>query len=278
MCRFSCLFMNALLCSSVMGSAKPFSNLSPRIVGGNVANITNHPYAAHIVVTYSGNNGVEFQSNCAAAIIGRDWILSAARCFDHAVIKKSVFHGGSTEKGGDNGKYSYLKPAIIHPKYNVNSSDYDFALAQLWIKLDWSGTIDYLDLPTDEDEIRNGDLCWTAGWGELWGYKSGRDEDDLLHEVMLPIYDHSICEKIYDRKLTQRMLCAGYVNGTSNKGICDDDWGAPLVCDRKLFGISSFIKENEPCGKSPAVFGRVKSIRKWIENETGIIPKNKFQF
>lgn len=69
------------------------------------------------------------------------------------------------------------------------------------------------------------------------------------------------------------MYCAGWKNGKGN-GICFGDSGGPLVCFKndhlKLFGIASFTCK--PCGEKPSVFGRVKSIRKWIKKVTGIIP------
>ncbi|XP_055297288.1 trypsin 3A1-like isoform X2 [Sitodiplosis mosellana] len=272
---FLCFFMNALLCSLVTGSEKAFFNSSPRIVGGKVANITNHPYVAYLKLFHNYFLPRDY-SECVAVILSKDWLLTAAHCFDDPYVRAYI-HAGSSEKLGKDGLYTFIKPPVIHPYYDKNSSDYDFALVMTNVKIDFSGTIDYLDLPTDEDEIRNGDLCWTAGWGDLTRYKSvddAPDEADLLHEVMLPIFSHSICnELIYGNTLTKRMICAGYANATSFKSPCSGDSGAPLVCERLLFGILSFRKDYEPCGKNPAVFGRVKSIRKWIENETGIEPK-----
>ena len=98
------------------------------------------------------------------------------------------------------------------------------------------------------------------------------DEKDLLHDVQLPIFKHSKCDEIYEKKLTHQMICAGYVNSTTNMGPCDGDPGGPLVCRGLLFGITSMTKSNEPCGKYPAIFGRVKSIIKWIREVTGIKP------
>lgn len=101
--------------------------------------------------------------------------------------------------------------------------------------------------------------------------KYDNDEKDLLHDVQLPIFSHSKCDEIYE-KLTKQMICAGYLNGTTNMGPCDGDPGAPLVCRGLLFGITSMTKSNEPCGQYPAVFGRVKSIIKWVGDVTGIKP------
>lgn len=99
------------------------------------------------------------------------------------------------------------------------------------------------------------------------------DEEDKLYEVTLPIFSHSICNDIYENTLTQRMICAGYQNGSEGKDICDGDSGGPLIClGDKLFGIASFSRESGRCGHNPSIFGRVASIRRWISNVTGIFP------
>lgn len=144
--------------------AKPFSSLSPRIAGGNVADISKYPYAAYITIKYN-NNGKDGQSYCAATIIGDKWILTAGRCYDFQTVKESKFYGGSTKNRGDDAKQSVLKQAILHPQFKPNSDNYDFALVQLETKLNFSDKIDYIDLPTENDKIKTGELCWTAGWG-----------------------------------------------------------------------------------------------------------------
>lgn len=67
--------------SSVIGG----SNLSPRIIGGSVANITKYPYAAFLAVFYPEDeeNGKEDVSECTGVIIGEEWILTAAHCFKY---------------------------------------------------------------------------------------------------------------------------------------------------------------------------------------------------
>lgn len=111
--------------------------------------------------------------------------------------------------------------------------------------------------------------------GLLAAYNNDTAEHDLLHQVELPVFKSSICDNIYNKTITPRMLCAGYENGDNGnvKGICDGDFGGPLVCKRKLFGIASYTKADEPCGRNPSVFARITSIRKWIKDISGIQPE-----
>lgn len=143
---------------------KPFANLSPRIAGGNVTDILKYPYAAYITIKYK-NKGKHGQAYCAAAIIGDKWILTAGRCYDFKVVKESTFYGGSTKNRGPEATQLGLKQAIMHPKFRPNSDNYDFALVELETKLNFSDKINYIDLPTEDDKIKTGELCWTAGWG-----------------------------------------------------------------------------------------------------------------
>lgn len=52
------------------------SNLSPRIVGGNITTIRTYPFTALVYYFFD-----DTQSNhCAGSIIGDEWILTAAHC------------------------------------------------------------------------------------------------------------------------------------------------------------------------------------------------------
>ena len=139
-------------------------------------------------------------------------------------------------------------------------------------------------------------MLFVGSIGSRSALKSANDdpEADLLHAVIIPIFPHKRCNRIHNNTLTRRMVCAGYKNPSVNKGVCYGDCfdsnmsssliliinncktlgdsGSPLVYNGIVYGIASFVVENEPCGKSPQVFGRVTSIRNWIKQVSGITP------
>ncbi|XP_055318288.1 trypsin-2-like [Sitodiplosis mosellana] len=172
--------------------------------------------------------------------------------------------------------YSFYEYVEKHPQFNRATFDNDFALLKLEQRLTFSDKIKKVELANHDDKINPGDLCWLVGWGALYGdsrqvktiHYGNIAQTDLLHKLLVQIYDNSFCNKIYKDQWTENMICAGHDN--QSKGQCNGDAGGPLICHNKLFGILSFGKENKECGRHPDVYGRVKKVRKWIKEKTGI--------
>ncbi|VEN45707.1 unnamed protein product, partial [Callosobruchus maculatus] len=86
-------------------------------------------------------------------------------------------------------------------------------------------------------KVRGGStVVGTDGWGVT--IEAGRPSSRLRY-VEVPILDQSICMKSYGRsKITERMLCAGYLEG--GKDACQGDSGGPLVVAGVQVGIVSW--------------------------------------
>lgn len=67
-----------------------------------------------------------------------------------------------------------------------------------------------LPLPDQDEVIEDGTNCIVSGSGETLNQTEPWDE---LHEVLVPIWNHTKCAKVYRTWLTPRMICAGYENG-----------------------------------------------------------------
>lgn len=101
------------------------------------------------------------------------------------------------------------------------------------------------------------------------------DRTEILRAVKMPIANQEYCRKRYEphsRKITDRMICAGYKKG--GKSPCYGDSGGPFVVKfqndaPKLIGIVSW---GMLCAmpKYPGVFARVSSVRPWIQSISGI--------
>lgn len=76
----------------------------------------------------------------------------------------SVRVGSSNKTSG--GSVFQLKRMIIHPNYEVASTDYDFGLLELANLLKFSDKIKPIALPSADFEIDDETICVTSGWGK----------------------------------------------------------------------------------------------------------------
>lgn len=88
-------------------------------------------------------------------------------------------------------------------------------------------------LPTGEEKIKTNQTCTVIGWGKP-EHNDNADYLNVIHEVSVPIVNHSLCEEWYqghEMMISETMLCAGYSEG--EKDACQGDSGGPLLCRNK---------------------------------------------
>lgn len=74
---------------------------------------------------------------------------------------------GST-KYGSGGRSINVIRIVNHPKYSSRANDYDFGLVQLSETLNFTKKMQPIALPNANDEIADGTLCATSGWGNVF--------------------------------------------------------------------------------------------------------------
>lgn len=65
-----------------------------------------------------------------------------------------------------------VKRFVQHESYVSHIHDYDFSLLELDQALSYSDTVQAAKLPgVDDDEIKDGTLCFTSGWGNYFQFQ-----------------------------------------------------------------------------------------------------------
>ncbi|XP_065073440.1 trypsin 5G1-like [Ochlerotatus camptorhynchus] len=235
-----------------------------RIIGGFLVDITEVPFQ---VALLKGDRHL-----CGGVIIDDRWILTAAHCVQP---QPNVTLSGLKIRIASNfqakgGEVIDVFTCRVHPKFDVRRADYDVALLKLEKKLNLTDAFYAVDLPKSLEPVEDGTCLQLSGWGLTMTELESRE---ILRAVQIPAVNQDECRKAYKGfafQITDRMLCAGYVDGQL---AYQGDSGGPLVDERKLVGITSWGGKNAKyCRKArcAGVYARVAYVRKWIHAETGI--------
>ena len=119
-----------------------------------------------------------------------------------------------------------IQKAIIHPDYNVSTSDRDIAILHLLKPLNINlKNAHAICLPAQNDDPAANITLTVTGWGLLNETKS--EEPEQLMAVDVPVVQRSYCNKELGNLVTFNMFCAGYEQG--KKDSCQDDSGGPII-------------------------------------------------
>lgn len=92
-----------------------------------------------------------------------------------------------------------------------------------------------------------------------------------LLKVTIPVHTREYCSKLAKGAAGRdTIICAG----GNGKGVCKHDSGGPLIDPetKQVIGVSSWVirdKEALFCNNAPAVFTRVGSYVRWIQENSG---------
>ncbi|XP_016986391.2 trypsin beta [Drosophila rhopaloa] len=240
-----------------------------RIVGGEVTTIGQFPYQVSVQL-----NG---QHICGGAVIGDNFVLTAAHCFEGSSVIDSedyTVRVGSSEHASG-GHVLSLRQVITHGGYNPQSHDNDLALLILNARLNYTEHLQPVPLATLRDPPTADTRLLVSGWGfeaEEGGASGEVGVSPQLRFVDVDLVDSDQCRRAYRQVLpiTQRMICAARPGHDS----CQGDSGGPLVgfpADEgpaKLLGIVSW---GLGCANPnyPGVYTSVAAFRNWIDAQVG---------
>ncbi|XP_050960188.1 trypsin-1 [Labeo rohita] len=246
------------------------SSLKTKIVGGENVKAGDWPWQVSIHATGLGHY-------CGGTLINKDWVLSAANCFEWFSAPHIVMYLGRLSQSGSN-SYETNRTAsriIKHPNFNFSNADNDIALIQLSSSVTFSDYIRPVCLAAAGSVFAAGTESWVTGWGFL--QNGGAQFPDILQEVMIPIVSNSDCNNAYGEikiSITNNMICAGLLI-QGGKGACQGDSGGPMVSRKGSLWIQSgIVSFGEECADPifPTVFSRVSQYQDWIKSYTGSNP------
>uniref|UniRef100_A0A8D2QUL1 Peptidase S1 domain-containing protein n=1 Tax=Zosterops lateralis melanops TaxID=1220523 RepID=A0A8D2QUL1_ZOSLA len=201
-------------------TSRPAMQTASRIVGGSEASRGEFPWQ----VSLRENN----EHFCGAAILTEKWLVSAA----HSMW--AAYTGTTSLRGSDSSAVKMdISQIIPHPSYNAETADYDVAVLELKRPVTFTKYIQPVCLPDAGHHFPTSKKCLISGWGYLkedfckeLGPGSGlpalSSQLCLSHSVVKPeflqkatveLLDQNLCSSLYSHVLTDRMMCAGYLEG-----------------------------------------------------------------
>ncbi|XP_055590612.1 trypsin-1-like [Uranotaenia lowii] len=235
---------------------KHLPRFDPRmIVGGYPIEIDEAPY--QVSLQRDGNH------ICGGSIISSKWILTAAHCTEYGSTKSFSVRIGST-KHAAGGQVKKVANIVSHPEYDGVSIVNDFCLLELEETLQFDNSIQTIKLTVDEPEA--GSIALVSGWGAT---HSPSESNAKLRAANVPIVTREDCNKAYDGRIHESMICAGFLE-QGGKDSCQGDSGGPLTIDGQLVGVVSWGRGCAEAGY-PGVYSNVASVLDWINETTNAL-------
>jgi len=266
----------ALLAVLILVSAALAAPTSPEIVGGRPADPGEWPW--QVALVFSDSDSLYDGLNCGGSLIAREWVLTAAHCFDLRTAEDYDVAAGVHDLTDPAPGFRRVSIAevIIHPDYDPFTLDNDIALLRLAEPIDArpaDGTtlpIAYAQLvPAGVGQLAGVEATVT-GWGTRAFGLLDRPPD--LHEVDVPIVANADCDAAYGGGITANMLCAGVPQG--GRDSCQGDSGGPLVVFEETDGQwqqAGIVSWGIGCAQPglPGVYSRVSNYIPWLRETTG---------
>ncbi|XP_034946313.1 protein masquerade [Chelonus insularis] len=237
-----------------------------RVVGGEDADANEWCWQVALINSLN-------QYLCGGALIGTQWVLTAAHCVTNIVrsgdaIYVRVGDHDLTRKYGSPGAQTLrVATTYIHHNHNSQTLDNDIALLKLHGQTELKDGVCLVCLPARGVSHTAGMRCTVTGYG----YMGEAGPIPLkVREAEIPIVSDAECirkvnavtEKIFI--LPASSFCAG---GELGNDACQGDGGGPLVClDDGFYELAGLVSWGFGCGRVdvPGVYVKVSAFIGWI--------------
>ncbi|XP_076134543.1 mast cell tryptase-like [Alosa pseudoharengus] len=238
--------------------------LNTRIVGGQDAPAGNWPWQASLQ-----SSGSHF---CGGSLINKEWVLTAAHCFESSDPTGLTVVLGLEDLEGSNANSvrRSVNRIINHPSYDSGTNDNDIALLRLSAPVNFTDYVSPVCLAASGSEFSNGTDSWVTGFGNIASEVS-LPSPGTLQEVQVPIIGNRQCDCWYEVEnidITDNMICAGLA--ARGKDSCQGDSGGPMVNKQESVWVQSgVVSFGIGCAQPnfPGVYTRVSRYESWINSQ-----------
>lgn len=211
---------------------------------------------------------------CTGTLIGKQWVLTAARCFDEKRLSFTLVAFGRTDfSTAENGSdWRAVGSVFCHPSYDSKTRVNDICLIKLSTEIHYNDKIRPVCLPDEADVISEGDKCVLTGWNVP---KSSTSRSRILQETKIQILPKQNCNSLLNGK--QAFPTDHFCAGTDNQIIGPCVWleGDPIVCNNSVNNVPTYTLRgvmslnvsgcNSATGR-PGGFTNVEKYRTWLSS------------